>query len=88
MQTLPVTQQHVEYDSSVALLRRCTTCRVRLILMLLFICCLAASLHNMHDACGGSHPAVDLPTLDAEVLNEVRDLNHYPQRRKVTQSVA
>ena len=40
------------------------------------------------DGCGGSHPAVDLPPLDAEVLNQVRDLKHYPRRRMVTQSAA
>jgi hypothetical protein len=37
---------------------------------------------------GGLHPAVDLPPLDVEVLNKVHDLKHYPQRKKVTQSVA
>ena len=61
------------------------------------ICCVAVSLHNMQsspalardvddcdgvDGCGGSHPAVDLPSLDADVLNQVRDLKHYPRRRQ------
>ena len=37
------------------------------------------------DGCGGSHPAVDLPPLDAEVLNQVRDLKHYPLRSQPLQ---
>ena len=34
---------------------------------------------------GGPHPAVLVPALDAEVLDAVRDLKHYPKRRKVAQ---
>ena len=42
----------------------------------------------MNDGCCSSHSAVDLPTLDAAVLNDVRDLDHYPQRRMVPRSTA
>ena len=67
------------------------------------ICCVAVSLHNMQsspalardvddcdgvDGCGGSHPAVALPSLDADVLNQVRDLKHYPRRHRIQQSSA
>ena len=57
-------------------------------MIILFICCLASSLHHMNDGCCSSHSAVDLPTLDAAVLNDVRDLDHYPQRRMVPRSTA
>ena len=46
---------------------------------------------QVDQACGSSsslHSTVDFPKLDAEILTEVRNLNHYPKRRKIATNFA